>query len=544
MSKKARSITFVFIGLFSAAAVLACIGLLFSVAAAKISAEELAALEQAKSNIVSLISDGNYAQAQMQTQNLFADFYDNPELPGTLYEIAEKFRWFGASNRDKDKYGRAEKVYKQIIANYPDNPFASKAALGIAKVKVLYLIVAQDFNSAGQALNEMVANFSNEPNLPDELYWIGRGYGYWERHEEEKAVYQRIIQNYPDCPYADRARIGFAKANVQLLIMSQDCNGAKQALDKLIADFSKHPDLPESLLWIAERYAWSDRYEEAKSVHQKIIEDFPDSSFVEGAELGFSRADVLSLMMSKKYEKAEEAFDKLFTDFNSHPDFPRALLAIGEQCCNQGISKYDIDPNQAKYLFGSVVKLSDLLINELPDSPLVPEACRGAGYCYFRLGKPQDSIPYFQKVINDYPQHEYTWSAQCWIGDCYEQLKISGDMAEPNATAQMEAAYQAVIEKYPNCPSVGHACLKLAELYFSENAPADAAYYLEMFVEKRPYDHPQVPKALYDLAGAYEQIGELDLAAETYKRFLKADPNNRLVESVKAKLEKLEGANK
>jgi TolA-binding protein len=536
MSKKIHSITLVFISMISVAATLVFISMLFSVSTAKVSADASAELEQAKSNIVSLINDGNHTEAQIQTQKLLADFSDNPALPGALYEIAERFRWSHISDRDKDKYVHAQKIYRQIIANYPDNPFAHKAALGIAKTKVLYFIVAQDYNSAGQALNEMIAGFPNDPNLPDELYWIGRGYGYWERHKEEKDIYQRIIQNHPDSQYADRARIGFAKANVQTLIMTKDYDSAKEALDILIDDFSEHPDLPEALYWIAERYNWMDRYEEAKSIHREIIEEFPDSPFAEKAELGFSKAEVLSLMMSQDYNGADAALDKMFTDFNSHPDFPRAVLAIGEQSCRQGISKDINDPHQAKDLFGSVVKVCDRLINELPDSPLVPEACRGAGYCYFWLDKPQVSIPYFQKVVDDYPQAEFAWSAQCWLGDCYEKLRDTG--ADPNAEANMEQAFKAVIENYPDCPSDGHACLKLAGIYFSRNNPAKAAYYLELFLEKN-YDDPRVPKVLYDLGGAYEQMGQLDLAVETYTKFIEEDPNNRLVETVKAKLEKL-----
>jgi outer membrane protein assembly factor BamD (BamD/ComL family) len=176
MSNKIHSIALVFIGL------------LLSVAAAKVSADASADLERAKSSVISLINDGKYSQAQMQTQKLFAGFSKNPALPEALYEIAERFRWFGASDRDKDKYGRAQKVYQQIIANYPDSPFADKAALGISKTKVLYFIVAQDFNAAGQALDEMVAKFPSHPNLPDELYWIGRGYGYWDMKRKKTHI--------------------------------------------------------------------------------------------------------------------------------------------------------------------------------------------------------------------------------------------------------------------------------------------------------------------------------------------------------------------
>ena len=109
----------------------------------------------------------------------------------------------------------------------------------------------------------------------------------------------------------------------------------------------------------------------------------------------------------------------------------------------------------------------------------------------------------------------------------------------------MEAAYQAVIEKYPDCPSVGYACLKLAGLYFSKNALPEAVSYLELFLEKSPVDDPQVPKVLYKLGRTYERMGEFDAAAETYGKFLEAEPNNRLSETIKARLEKLqEGASK
>lgn len=534
MSKRNRSITLALVVLLVSAA----IGLLLSAAVAKVSADTSARIEQAKSNIISAIEDGNYVEAQAQTQRLLADFPANQTMPEALYDIAENFRWSNISDRDKDKYKHAEKVYQQIITSFPDSPFAHKAALGISRANVLSLIVAQDFNSAGQALNEMAASFPNNPDLPAELYWIGRGFGFWERHEQEKDAYQRIIQNYPDSPYVDRAKIGFAKANVQSLIMSQDYDGAEEALDKLIIDFSNHPDLPESLYWIAERYAWSDRYEDAKRVHQIIIDDFPDSTFVTGAKLGFAKSNILSLIMSQDSNQADDAIDKMFTDFEGHPDLPRALLAIVEQCYRQAIPKQGDDPAQAKDLFGRAAEICDIFIDEMPNHCLVPEACFWTGHCYLRLGESQESLRRFQKVIDDYPQYEYVWSAQWFISECYEQLKLSAALPEPNATAQMELAYQKIIENYPACPVFGHACLGLANINFSRNRPVEAAFYLEMFLEK-DFDDYQAPKALYDLGRAYEQMGELDAAAETYSQFIQADPNNPLVETAKAKLEKL-----
>jgi TolA-binding protein len=316
----------------------------------------------------------------------------------------------------------------------------SKANLGIAKVKVLSLIVTQDFDKAEEALDEMVANFSNHPNLPEELYWIGRGFGYWERYEEEKAVYQRILQNYPDSPFAGKAKLGFSRATVQSIIMSQDYDGAKKALDKLIADFSEHKDLHDALYWIAERYLWSDRFENAENIYQQIIQNYPDSSSASKAKFGLSRAGVLSLMMSQNYDQADKALDKMLTDFKGHPDLPKTLLIFGEHCYKQGLAEENKGlADQAKGSFEKAAKIWDRLINEFPASSVMPEACCSAGDCYFKLGKLQDSIRCFQKVVDEYPQYKHAWHAQFTIGRCYDTLK--------------DTAYKQLLEKYPDCPA-------------------------------------------------------------------------------------------
>jgi tetratricopeptide (TPR) repeat protein len=245
--------------------------------------------------------------------------------------------------------------------------------------------------------------------------------------------------------------------------MSKDYDGAKKALDKLIADFPEHPGLPEALCWIAERYAWANRYKEAKTIHQKIIKDYPDSSFVNEAELVFSRADVLSLMMSKKYEKAESALDKLFTDFKGCPDLPKAVLSIGIQCYDQGLlDEKEGQADKAKDHFEKAAKIWDRLVSKVPDYSLAPEAACRAGDCYFKLGKHQDSIRCFQKVVDNYPQYEHAWHAQFTVGRCYEELRNGGELEKPTADAKINTAYKQLIEKYPDCPAAEYAYSWLA----------------------------------------------------------------------------------
>jgi TolA-binding protein len=283
-----------------------------------------ASLGLARMEVVSLIAAKDYKAAGQAFDKLVTTFSGHPDLPETLYWIAEGYRW-------AKEYEKAKSIYQQIMQNYPNSSYASKAQLGFSKVNDLSLIVSQNYDGAKKALDKLVADFPEHPDLTETLYGIGREYEWQDRYEEEKAAYQQIIQNYPNSPYASKAQLGFSRAGVRSLIVLGQYDKAKAALDKLVTDFSGHPDLPEALYWIARRYGWSDRFEEEKSVYQRILQNYPDSSYAGKARLGFSRANVLSLIVSQNYDGAKEAFDKLVADFSGHPDLPETFSWIAQR---------------------------------------------------------------------------------------------------------------------------------------------------------------------------------------------------------------------
>jgi tetratricopeptide (TPR) repeat protein len=127
--------------------------------------------------------------------------------------------------------------------------------------------------------------------LPGTLYWIAEEYKWSERFEDAKGIYQKIIRSYPDSSFADKSRLGIARAEVTSLVFSQNYDRAREAIDKMIADFNDHPDLPGTLYWIADAYRWSDRYEEADNIYRLAIQKIPpDSPFAGKAKLGISNS--------------------------------------------------------------------------------------------------------------------------------------------------------------------------------------------------------------------------------------------------------------
>jgi TolA-binding protein len=478
MYRKVRSLTLV------------VTGLLFVVAGF---ANASANLEQAKSSIISLINDGKYAdddskytQAYAQTQNLISNFPKNPTLPGALYEIADKFRWAA-------KYEQVKNLYQQIIQNYPSSPYVSRAKLGLARVAVLSLIISKNYDQAEKDFNKLLIDFSGHPDLPETIYWIAERYQWALKYEQAINLYSQIAQNYPNSPWASNAKLGAARANILSLIQSYQYDKVKEPLDKMIADFAKHPDLPETLYWIARRYGWIDRYEEERNVYQQIIKNCPDSPYATKAEFNISRVGVMSLIMSQDYDGAEKACTKLVADFKNDPALHDAIYWIADGFTRSGqwekanslyqqiIQNYpDNSPIIARATFGlsitnvqslimsgkcdsadeaidrviadfagqpyladyirtigqsyytkarltnlsgdieggkvfyrKAIEVWERLIREFPDSKVVPNAYYSSAVCYAQeLGEYQKGIDYFQKVVQNYPDYEYAKQAQ------------------------------------------------------------------------------------------------------------------------------------
>jgi TolA-binding protein len=412
-----------------------------------------AKLGAARADILFLILSGNYDQAKKVFDKAVVDFSGHPNWPDTLYWIAERYKWAG-------RYEDAKDFYQKIIQGYPNSPYADRAKLGIPRADVQFLIRSYDFINAKKALDKMVADFDGHPDLPETLYWCAEKYGLSDNYEEEKAVYQKIMQKYPDSSYTKKAELGFKRADILSLILSKNYDQAKDAYNKLLTEgLSGHPDFPSTLLSIARRNEWGQQFNEAKSIYQKVIQDYPDSSYAGKATLGLSRTEVASLIDSQDYNGADAAFDKLVTDFSNHPDLPRAILATGEMCYREGLSKESAGLEvQAKDRFEKAVQMWEKLINQFPDSYSVPEACCWAGDCYFeKLNKYEDAIRCFQKVVDNYPTYQHAWHAQFMIGRSFEVLKDAGVVDKSEADAKIKAAYEKVIRNYPDCSAAGYA---------------------------------------------------------------------------------------
>ncbi len=425
-----------------------------------------AKISLARQGVLSLIVSGEYDKAQEAINKLETDFAGDTGLPETLYWIAERYRW-------AHKWEKADSIYVQIKQDYPDGPAALRANLGLARAKVLSLLVAEDYIAAEQALDELCVDFSGHPDLPETIYWIAERYRWKDKYEKANGLFRQIIQNYPDSVYSTKAGLGLARAEALSLIISRDYRRAEEVLDKLIADFSGHPDLPDTLYWIAERYRWSDKYEKAKKLYKKIIQEHPQSVAAEKSRQQFrvivQGMDVFALIESGREKEAQDAINRLMANpaGDENDDISAyTVFLCGDRYYAKGLQKTEQGlKDEAAVNFIKAIDIWGQMIQQSPACDSKAHAYYRSANCYVDLRQYDRAVERYTELIENFPDYYLAWDARFKIGRCYQKLKDNNAVDKSSADAHTKAAYEGILDKYSGCPAA-----KAAENWIKKHA--------------------------------------------------------------------------
>lgn len=280
------------------------------------------------------------------------------EMAGECFADASAQLGRAKAYRAKGCYEQAEGIFKTVAADYPGTDYALEAQKRLA---MLYIESGQVV-TAQATIDSLTAGFSERSDLPAVLCSIAEGYGKSWKYEEAKTLFQQIIQQYPDSKYARKAQLllDVLRTNVFSFIESGDDPNAQAAIDKLVKDFSGHSALPSALYWIGKRYESLEKYEEAKSIYQNVVTNYPSA----GSAFWAQKHLIIIYIDSRDYTAAQTAIDKLVKDFSGHSGLPEVLCSIGARYKEYG--KYE----EAKNIYQQVIE-------QYPDSPYVHEAQLG-----------------------------------------------------------------------------------------------------------------------------------------------------------------------
>jgi TolA-binding protein len=300
----------------------------------------------------------------------------------------------------------------------------------------------RDFNDADPAADKLLADFSENERISIALCMVADEYRNFSKNEKARELYQYMVDNCPDAEHAMWSQMGLAITNIRL----GNYDGAKNSVEKLRADF---PDDEQ----IANEYRGSDKHEKARELYQHVVDNWPNSEHAIWSQMGMVTLDI---SVGNDLD-VQPALDTIIADFNDNPTLPQAILLLGEryynralQCQNEGLNV------EAKVNFLKVIDVWERIITELPPSSITPQAYYFSAVCYGRLGEHDKAIRYYQKVVNDYPKYDLAWNALFRVGDINQVLKKSGTILKSDADLKTKAAYEQLLEKYPNCKVAEH----------------------------------------------------------------------------------------
>ena len=156
---------------------------------------------------------------------------------------------------------------------------------------------------------------------------------------------------------------------------------------------------------------------------------------------------------SGEYAEADAIVDRLVKDYPGHSGLQVAVTEIAEQYYTEAFRMEEKgDASGAKGNLQKAAGLWQMAIDNLPtDAKAMPQACCWAGDCYHTLREYEKSRGCFQKVVDGYPEYRYAWHALYMVGRNYQDMGNSGLISKSEADTKTKAAYQQLLEKYPNC---------------------------------------------------------------------------------------------
>jgi len=356
-------------------------------------------------------------------------------------------------------------------------------------------------------------------------------------------IYQYAVNGYPDTDAAV-----WAQKNIcDMLIEAGDEAAAAAAIEKLKTYFRAEETVAAALVQIADKYAWLKNYDMAVQLYQDVKAQYADTpSYIWACQ------NLIRVPMEKDVQAAEatadvpaeivQAFDAFVADFAESSDGTSASCRLAETYYN-GAKAHERAgrKEQSQIAFRKALPLFEKVIATTRfDRVFTPDAYYMSAVAYGRLGDYSRGIECHRTIVDNWPEHHLAWSSLYWIGTFYQELKRSKALTPEEADAKSEEAFLSLFEKYPGNPMTDSARSQLGMIYYKNRQWEKAVSVYEPIIGQSPPDLP-VPRSAFYLAGAYQRMGQVEMALETYREFLKAWPDGALADKARAAVETLGG---
>jgi TolA-binding protein len=423
-------------------------------------------LEAQKRLVKLYIALGEEREAEAAFAELLAKFSGHAKMAEAVNEI-------GASYVEHKNYEKAKEVYAYVLVKWPE----AECAVWSQKGVVVSNICLDKIESAESGTDELVEKFWGDESLVQAVREIGEQYRVSEKHANAREVFDYILETWPESVFAMWSQMGLVK----LCISEGNQRCADEGFAKLVENYRDRERVAEGVFSIALHYGEFKNQAKAYEAYEWIVENWPDCWLGMWAQSRVTRTNI----SMGDYEAAEAGVEQLLARFSQHERIGETFYDIGQSYYQVGQYEYArkyyelvfkkwpdfrkaswarIGLAQTYLALGNnkaAEAVLDELVGQYSSQTYLPaegsEAYLYAGDCYRRMGEYRKAIKCYERIANDCPEHEAAGQALFMVGHNYEKLQKSGGISESEGDSKIRAAYERLVERYPDCDSAASA---------------------------------------------------------------------------------------
>ena len=294
-------------------------------------------------------------------------------------------------------------------------------------------------------------------------------------------------------------------------------------------------------------------YEDSRQAFKAVLDGFPNSDFKDDAQYFIAQ----SFLNESNYEQAYQEFDKIATEeYKNYPELQAEAMYKAAFSLNQlgrddeAIGRYTNFITQfpesqyvtaAYFDQGAIYSRQkdydnarvnyELALQNTADRELQAEIQSAIGQTYFDQGDYENAIASYNTLLEQYPESEFIAEAKAGIADSHFRL---GNWTEA------AVAYERVINEHPESTDyIPYCSLQIGEAYYklgtnqrnageTETSTATIELALQWY-QKTIDDYPQdpvAPHALYGAIWALNDLGRQEELETVAREFIEKNKND------------------
>lgn len=445
------------------------------------------------------------------------------------------------------QYQAAADSYRQAARRAPDSEQGLYASYQLAQA--LYRMNA--FDEAVNAAQDFLRRYPRSAYADNAAYMVG-----WIRFEQKRFAeaideFTKVVDSYPKTQLAARIHYAIGDAHYNL----GDYEKAMASYQRVVDGYPNSPYAFEAVKAIRYSLVLLGREDESILLMDKVIQANPNTELAE--ELFRDKGTIF--YNGSQYKNAIVEYDNFIRKYPESKRKSEVLYLMGKSYA--GIAKRDKsipDAQKARDLFTQVM-------DNYPDSEHAELAALELGLVYVQLNEPDKAHTAFESVKKQYPNSEVAIRAG------FEQAYIKQLRGD---TVGAFYGYKAVAEKYKGTDygdrsrywvamyyrthdQYDSARIELAQIAVRDDElGAEAQYRIgELWLRDKNYDKAREAfmqskerfstyedwhtLALIGLGEAYEQLGNIERAMETYRLVVALRESDDFAKTAEARLQRL-----